>query len=132
MSQDAASGPRPRWRSGAVRLVLLGTAGSVAALLGGCASGPDTFQQNVYASRADCERDYDSVRCAQGPQAGLSRVLGPSYRVVNGRPSACTASDPGPGRNAMLSPRIGVERSGFGPRCNRRSAAGQSFRSWGS
>lgn len=122
-----------RWRSKAVRLVVLGTAGSLAALLTGCSSGPESHYRNVYANQQDCERDYDVVRCTSGAQTGLTRVLGPAYRVVGGRPSSCTSSDPGPGRNGALSPRTGVERAGFGPSCSRRRTAsgGRSTRFFG-
>lgn len=128
----------PRWRSRAVNLVLLGTAGSLATLLGGC-SGSTTYSndyhRNVYASAADCARDYSPSQCTSGSTGGVSRVLGPTYRVVGGLPSACATGDPGPGRlsGGLASPRTGIERGGFGPSCGRRryTSSGRGTRFFG-
>ncbi|MGE0699576.1 MAG: hypothetical protein AB7O57_10805 [Hyphomicrobiaceae bacterium] len=129
---------RPRWRSKAVDLVLLGTAGSLASLLGGCSgSGPSTtysndYHRNVYASAADCARDYGAAVCAAKGTERFSQYLGPTYRVVSGIPAPCHSSDPGPGRLAAASPRTSVERGGFGPSCSRRSTRRSwSTSSWG-
>ncbi|MDX2158722.1 MAG: hypothetical protein SFW09_19645 [Hyphomicrobiaceae bacterium] len=117
---------RPRWRSRGVDLVLLGTAGSLATLLTGCSGNSSSYSndyhRNVYGSAADCAADYGETLCVQKgePQLG-SRYLGPAFRMVAGRPSACHSSDPGPGR-ALNSPRIDIQRGGFGPKCSRRTS----------
>jgi hypothetical protein len=114
---------RARWRSRGVELLLLGTAGSLATLLGGCSSGSSThhssdYHRNVYRSAADCAVDYGAELCrVKGEQAFSDRFVGPPYRVLSGRPSACHSSDPGPGR-ALASPRVEIQRGGFGPRCS--------------
>jgi len=129
------NGYGPRWRSRAVNLVLLGTAGSLATLLGGCSSGKtysNEYHRNVYASAEDCAKDYSAAQCSTGGTNQLvGRYLGPAYRMIAGRPLACSASDPGPGRG-LQSARLGIERGGFGPSCNRRRASRSSSRSWGS
>ena len=119
----------PRWRSRAVELVLLGSAGSLVTLLGGCTSNivySNDYQRNVYASAADCAQDYGLGSCTARIANG-SQYLGPPYRVLAGIPVSCHASDPGPGRLRALSPRLEVVRGGFGPRCRQ---AGSSSRSW--
>jgi hypothetical protein len=126
------SGEAPRWRSRAVNLVLLGTAGSLVTLLGGCSGGntgySNDYQRNVYASAEDCARDYSPLACT--PRASTStQFLGPPYRAVGGVPSACQSSDPGPGRLLVGSPRVDVLRGGFGPRCGQAGSGGG--RSWG-
>lgn len=121
-----------RWRSRAVDLVLLGTAGSLATLLGGCSGSGMTYSsdyhRNVYASTADCARDYTLAQCTSETSAGRTRVIGPTYRVVAGLPVPCASGDAGAGRlsAALASPRTGIERGGFGPRCGRRSYTSSS------
>jgi hypothetical protein len=124
------SGEAPRWRSRAVDLVLLGTAGSLMTLLSGCSSGStgysNDYRRNVYASAEDCARDYSPLSCT--PRASTStQYLGPPYRVIGGLPSACHSSDMGPGRLLVASPRVGVLRGGFGPSCRRSSSSGRSW-----
>lgn len=125
MSRDGS-----RWRSRAVDLALLGTAGSLMTLLAGCSGGTtysSDYHRNVYASAQDCARDYGAGVCASKGTHRSDRFLGPAYRMISGRASACHSSDPGPGR-ALASARLTIERGGFGPSCSRRS----SSRSWGS
>jgi uncharacterized protein YgiB involved in biofilm formation len=129
------SGEGPRWRSRTVDLVLLGTAGSLMTLLGGC-SGSNTsyssdYHRNVYASAEDCAKDYSAISCTP-KAAGSTQYLGPPYRVIGGVPRACHSSDMGPGRNLVFSPRVDVVRGGFGPRCSQ-SSSSRSWRtaSWG-
>ncbi len=127
---------RPRWRSEGVNLMLLGTAGSLMTLLAGCSGGNTTWSndhhRNVYASEADCTADYAAAVCTAKGETRGNRFLGPGYRVIAGRPSPCAASDPGPGR-AIASPKVGVERGGFGPRCRsgRSSHGGSRLSAWG-
>lgn len=127
------SGHAPRWRSRAVDLVLLGTAGSLVTLLGGCSGGStgysNDYHRNVYATASDCARDYSAAACM--PRATTStQYLGPPYRVIGGLPSACHSSDMGAGRLRALSPRVDVLRGGFGPSC-RRASSSSGGRSWG-
>lgn len=128
---------RTRWRSDRVKLVLLGTAGSLMTLLAGCSSGTTSWSsdnhRNVYASEADCVTDYSAALCAAKGEARGSRFLGPGYRVIGGRPIACSVNDPGPGRS-IGSPKVDVERGGFGPRCRSRSTSsgrGGRLSAWG-
>lgn len=110
--------PRRR-RSRAVKLTLVGGTGSLAALLAGCSGGNQTWHRNVYKSLDDCASDYSRVICASDGQAQRAAFLGPVYRMVNGRPSACRSSDRGAGP-AWNSRRTGVEsvvRGGFGTSC---------------
>lgn len=124
----------PRWRSRTVDLVLLGTAGSLMTMLGGCSSGTvfsNDYHRNVYASAADCAKDYSIGLCMLRTPNG-TQYLGPAYRVIGGIPASCQSSDPGPGRLRTLSPRVEVARGGFGPRC-RQSSSNRSWHSssWG-
>lgn len=134
------SAEAPRWRSRAVNLVLLGTAGSLATMLGGCSGGSgmtysNDYHRNVYASAADCARDYSPLQCSAEGTPNRPRVLGPAYRMVAGLPSACATGDPGPGRlsSGLASPRTGIERGGFGPSCSRRryTSSGRGTRLFG-
>ncbi len=120
---------RPRWRSKAVNLVVLGTAGSLATLLSGCSSDSGTYHRNVYKNHADCVFDYRGSVCSTEVLATGPKVLGPAYRMVNGQPSACNGRDPGAGPS-WNARRIGVEpaRGGFG--CRRSSSASSSGRSF--
>ena len=128
------TGNAPRWRSRTVNLVLLGTAGSLLTLLGGCSSASGTYSsdyhRNVYASAEDCAQDYSAATCSTKGESRGNRFLGPAFRMAGGRPSPCAGSDPGPGR-AVASPRTGIERGGFGPSCSRRGFGTSSGRSWG-
>lgn len=128
---------RSRWRSEGVELVLLGTAGSLMTLLSGCSGINTTWSsdhhRNVYASEADCATDYSAAVCAAKGETQGSRFLGPGYRVIVGLPSACSSSDPGPGRS-VGSLKVGVERGGFGPRCRTSSTSsggGRHVSAWG-
>lgn len=126
------SGNVSRWRSRAVDLVLLGTAGSLATLLGGCSGGntgySNDYHRNVYATASDCARDYSALSCTQRATTS-TQFLGPPYRVIGGIASACHSSDMGAGRLRALSPRVDVLRGGFGPSC-RRTSSSSGGRSW--
>lgn len=129
------SGETTRWRSRAVNLVLLGTAGSLATLLGGCSSGTtwsNDYHRNVYASAADCAADYGSAVCSSKGTQQDKRFLGPAYRMIGGIASACGSGDPGPGKG-LASPRTSIERGGFGPSCSRRryTSSGRGTRFFG-
>ena len=129
------SSKRPRWRSGGVKLVLLGTAGSLMTLLSGCSSNTtwsSDHHRNVYASEADCAVDYSAAVCAAKGEKRGERFIGPGYRVIGGRASACSSSDPGPGRS-IGAQKVAVERGGFGPRCrtSTRSGSGHRVTAWG-
>lgn len=123
---------QPRWRSRAVNLAVLGTAGSLATLMAGC-SDSGSYQRNVYPSFADCIADYSATACTSRGTPGTAPYVGPSYRVVNGIPRACRAGDPGGGR-APSGRRISIEpaRAGFGTSCRRTSSSRSRGRSWGS
>ncbi|MFM9943563.1 MAG: hypothetical protein ACKVP7_29195 [Hyphomicrobiaceae bacterium] len=114
-----------RWKSRRVDLRVLGTAGSLVTLLAGCSNAK--FERNVYKSETDCGLDYALSVCTQQGMRQADRFLGPAYRVVNGRPSACNSRDPGAG--PLSTRRLGVEpslRGGFG--CSRRSGWSSSNR----
>ncbi|HRD77019.1 MAG TPA: hypothetical protein PK264_14000 [Hyphomicrobiaceae bacterium] len=135
----------PRRRSTQVKLVLVGTGSLLAVGAGGCGD-KGTFHRNVYASLEDCARDYRPDQCERGGAASLATgvvtpgaaVKGPVYRMLAGRPSACTSTDPGAGRswNGFAGAgRIGVEavpRGGFGVACrsSRRTSSTHSSSSW--
>jgi len=125
------SGDLVRWRSRAVDLRLLGTAGSLMTLLAGCSGA--TYQRNVYKDTSGCTADYSATVCVQQGQQMADRFLGPTYRVKSGQPSPCTSRDPGAG--SFMSRRIGVEptvRGGFA--CDRSSSRRRRYttsgRSW--
>lgn len=110
-----------RWRSGAVRLALVGAGGAMTTL-GGCGSG--SYHRNVYQTMQDCASDYSMLICSQKGQQDVGKFLGPAYRMVGGRPSSCptsSSSDPG-GGSTFNSRKIGVERAGFGYFCRSRSS----------
>ena len=78
--------PSRRWRSGAVRLALLGTAGTaLATTLGGCSRVG--YQRNVYRDNLDCAADYSSAICRSGGRDDWQTYLGPVYRTVGGKPA---------------------------------------------
>lgn len=121
---------RPRWRSKAVNLVVLGTAGSLGTLLSGCSSDSGTYHRNIYKNYADCVFDYGGSVCSTEVLNNSQKVLGPAYRMVNGRPSSCNGQDPGAGPS-WNSRRVSVEpaRGGFGCRrsTSSSSSSGRSF-----
>lgn len=110
----------PRWRSSAVKLALVGAGGAMASL-GGCSGG--SHQRNVYNSMADCAADYSMSTCSRKGEQGAGRFLGPVYRMVSGKPNACSSQDPGAGPS-WNSSKIAVERAGFGYSCRSRSTSG--------
>lgn len=121
--------PTTRWRSKAVHLALLGTAGGMMATgLTGCSSSDGgTYHRNVYRSFEDCVADYSTTHCLPGTQAAGGRQLGPVYRMVAGVPNSCTSNDPGGGRSryGLTKRAVGVEpvvRGGLGA-CTRRSTS---------
>lgn len=130
------TGCRPRWRSKAVNLAMLGTAGGLMTGLSGCGQS-GTFQRNVYNSMADCGADYALATCSAKGLQDAGRFLGPVYRTVAGRPQACNTQDPGGGplvNSRRIS--VAVARGGFGVACRSSSArsggsGGSSYRSWG-
>lgn len=114
------------WRSSKVGLVALGTGGAL--VLGGCSSG--SHHRNVYRSMQDCAADYSQSTCSQKGEQSAGRFLGPVYRMVSGRPRACSSQDPG-GGPFVGSRKTAVERAGFGYSCRSRSSSGRSFFSGG-
>lgn len=112
-----------RRRSRSVDLAILGTAGGAMSMLGGCS--PASYQRNVYRSLADCAADYSMAVCSANGHQGAGTFLGPVYRIVNGRPSACRSGDPG-GGPVLSSLRTGVHpvsRGGFGTSCRSSSSS---------
>ena len=95
-----------RKRSAAITLVLAGA-------LSGC--GEPTPQRDVYASVADCHRDWAPGDCqpaTSGGHSGSGRYYGPDYYG-----SSDTKGKPTPSSNAIdafHSPRGTVARGGFG------------------
>jgi hypothetical protein len=71
------------------------------------------MRRNVYAGRADCERDYPPSQCEpQNSGGGGVGYHGPYYSASR---SSATAGDPGPGRT--VGTRASYEtsyRGGFG------------------
>lgn len=141
---DTGGPERRPWRSGAVRLVLLGTAGTaLAAVLGGCSRV--SYQRNVYRDVLDCSADYSGDVCRLKGKDDWGGYLGPVYRTVGGVPRPCNSNDPGQGRTSVLPAADGaaqkamlrksvlkVERGGFGTAdissCDRRASHGYSSR----
>jgi uncharacterized protein YgiB involved in biofilm formation len=122
---SAAARSRARWKSSAVDLRLLGTAGSLVTLLAGCSNA--THHRNVYKGVEDCAADYTTSTCQSSGSQLTDRFLGPVYRMVRGRPSSCNSQDPGAG--LLATRRIGVEqvvRGGFA--CRRSSSSRSSYR----
>ncbi|HVH81890.1 MAG TPA: hypothetical protein VM782_21000 [Stellaceae bacterium] len=104
-------------RSNVVFLSVLGLVTTVA-IADKAIPQPIEMRRNVYASRADCERDYPSSECQSqnsgggGSSGGGGGYHGPYYSTSR---SQATADDPGPGR--IGSSRAAVEtsyRGGFG------------------
>ena len=123
-----------RRRSRAVDLAILGTAGGAMTMLGGCSNA--SFQRNVYKSFANCVTDYSERICAAEGAQGAGRFLGPTYRVVDGRPTSCRSGDPGggPSWNSSKTGTQPVERGGFGTSCpsgSSRFGSSSSFSSGG-
>lgn len=120
-----------RRRSRSVDLAILGTAGGAMSMLGGCSQA--SFQRNIYRSFADCAADYTTAACSADGHQDAGTYLGPVYRIVNGRPSACRASDRG-GGPVHTSRKIGtlpVSRGGFGTSCpSSSSSSGSGRRFW--
>lgn len=81
------------WRSEALPWLALG---SIVALMAfwRMAETPPPERQNLYNTRADCERDYEPSQCRES--AGVSGgYYGPRYSSTT-----VTGDDPGPGRTA--------------------------------
>lgn len=149
--EDKRPSRRP-WRSGAVRLAVLGTAGTaIATTLGGCSR--TGYQRNVYKNDLDCAADYTGDICRAKGQDRWDTYLGPVYRTEGGKPRPCNSNDPGAGRTSPATGPGGVpgtlrvdvvkvERGGFGTgdisSCDRRARHGytsgssrSSRSSWG-
>ena len=117
----------PRWRGRQVPLAILGGAGGAIAV-GVMTYTPATFHRNVYSKLEQCAEDYSPTQCS-APTGGTGLVRGPVYRMKDGKPSPCNASDPGPGRNSSLGHPVSisvekVDRGGFGTQCRRYSSGG--------
>lgn len=81
-----------RWRSASVSLVLIGAAAGLAS----CGpSEPGYYRRNVYASKADCYRDYGPRDCEVGY---TGYYYGAHYWAFGG---ARPANDPGAGASAV-------------------------------
>lgn len=100
-----------KWRSDNLAWIAMG---SVLALLAlwRVNNPADSERQNLYASRADCERDYDPSQCRSHTTAGY--YYGPRYGTG-------ATGDPGPGRTSENgrsqvadSVHTHSSRSGFG------------------
>lgn len=134
---DPLSRPPRRRRSRAVRLTIIGSAGGLATLIGGCSSQPGTWHRNVYGSVEDCAADYTRTVCVTEGTQRPAAFSGPAYRMVGGRPAPCTSSDRGAGPT-WNTRRISVEavdRGGFGTSCpsrSRRWGSGGGSRGWSS
>lgn len=144
----SAMRPRKPWRSGAVRLAVVGTAGTaIAVAVGGCSRAG--YQRNVYRDSLDCAADYSGDICRSKGSSDVQGFLGPVYRTLGGRPHGCTSEDPGPGRTTvednsaaemkqkMLRRNVlKVDRGGFGAAavaCDSRARhgyTGRGFRRW--
>jgi hypothetical protein len=108
-----------RRRSWIVGLTLLGLYGTVAAAP--LFPAGRTMKRNLYASRAECERDYTPSQCEDsggghggggGGSGGSGRWRGPEYNSDRSLPEA--RSDPGPGRTGISHPFTTSVRGGFG------------------
>lgn len=99
------------WRSAILPTVALTALATVALSRLGDETRP--ARQNSYASREDCERDYDARACR--PSGSGGGYYGPRYYG-----STRTANDEGPGRTALngrstaASSSHAVSRGGFG------------------
>lgn len=135
MTAESTRPPHPssrlprRRRSEAIRLTIIGSAGGLATLLGGCSSQTGTWHRNVYRSIEDCAAEYSRNVCVTEGAQRPAAFVGPAYRMVGGRPSPCTSSDRGAGPT-WSTRRVSVEdvtRGGFGTSCPSRGSGG-----WGS
>jgi hypothetical protein len=100
-------------RSNIVTLTVLGLFASVFVADKAIPQGTE-MRRNVYANRADCERDYSPSQCQQSTGGGSGGVgyHGPYYSATR---TNATAGDPGPGRTGVA--RVSYEtsyRGGFG------------------
>lgn len=134
MSDEPVPKDHTWWQSSRVGLVLLGAVGISGLGLSGC-TRQETFRRNIYATPEDCKSDYSSIICTATGTFDKDRFLGPTYRLVNGRPSACTSADPGPGRIGLglMRKSLGttnVARGGFGLSCSTGGSSGGG-RTWG-
>lgn len=101
-----------RRRSNIVILSLIGAAG---VLVGGANAFPGTeMRRNLYASRADCERDCPPSQCEQTSSSpgGGGGYRGPVYAAD--RSSAAAHGDPGTGRTGFHAAVETSYRGGFG------------------
>jgi len=106
-----------RRRSTAVTLTVLGLVATVVVVDKAIPRGTE-LRRNVYASRADCERDYAADQCAPQNSGGSGGYYtggyyhGPYYSANR---SQAAANDPGPGRSGAVH--VAAEtsaRGGFG------------------
>ncbi len=105
---------RVRKSSSRITLVLLG-----AAALGACSDAVDT--RDVYASRADCVRDWGEEQKCEAVQDGRyssSHYYGPRYVSSTGTSSSAARS----GSRAIASSH--VSRGGFGASASSHSGGG--------
>ena len=107
-------------RSKTVMLSVLGLVATVAIADKAIPQGTD-MRRNLYASRADCERDYPPSQCeahnSGGSGSGGGHGGGGSYHgpYYNANRNTAAAGDSGPGRTGTA--RISYEtsyRGGFG------------------
>lgn len=102
-----------KWRSETLPWIVLGSAVALMAAWR-VANPPMTPRQNTYASREDCERDYEPAQCRSGGGAH-GGYYGPTYSSRR-----MTYDDPGPGRSAengssrVATGSTSVARGGFG------------------
>jgi hypothetical protein len=104
-------------------IVLLSLIGANCAVIAAAELFPGTeMRRNVYADRADCERDYSPSQCAPansggsssggGAGAGAGRWFGPAYTAD--RKATTASGDPGSGRFGLQAATETSIRGGFG------------------
>jgi hypothetical protein len=110
-----------RRRSLIVTLTALGLTGTVMAAP--LIPAGKTMKRNLYATEAECERDYSPSQCQDtgsgsrsggggGGGAGSGRWRGPEYYADRNLPEA--RSDPGAGRTGISRSVVTSVRGGFG------------------
>lgn len=103
-------------RSNIVTLTVLGLFASVV-IADKVIPQSSEMRRNVYANRADCERDYSANQCQQNTGSGSSGGGGGGYHgpYYNANRASAPNDDPGPGRTGVT--RVSYEtsyRGGFG------------------